>query len=119
MGILDQIEQEREKRHQRDLKIVAAWESGQSYAEIGLVLQLSKGNVKNRIERYFQETRRQESIDPFDKLRSRTLKILQQEGLTTVGMVVEKYRRNELITILNFGYKSLREIETLFPVKSD
>ncbi|OGT16932.1 MAG: hypothetical protein A2342_06835 [Gallionellales bacterium RIFOXYB12_FULL_54_9] len=58
-----------------------------------------------------------ESIDPFVKLTPRTLRLLHEEGLTTVEKVVEVYRRNELFSIRNFGTKSLREIDTWFPVK--
>lgn len=116
MGILEKIKRDRERRRERDRRIVAAHESGQTYAAIGREFGVSGANVKARIERYFRARRKEQSDDPFVKLSSRTLKILQQEGLTTVEKVVERYRRNELLCIRNFGRKSLREIEKCFPV---
>jgi DNA-directed RNA polymerase alpha subunit len=116
-GLCDQITTEREVRRKRDQEIVAARETGQSYAAIGRAFQMSGDNVKDRIERFHQNKRMHESIDPFAKLTPRTLRLLHGEELTTVEKVVEVYRRNELFSIRNFGTKSLREIETWFPVK--
>jgi len=116
-GLCDQITREREARRKRDQEIVAAREAGQSYAAIGRAFQMSGDNVKDRIERFHQNKRMHESIDPFVKLTPRTLRLLHEEGLTTVEKVVEVYRRNELFSIRNFGTKSLREIDTWFPVK--
>jgi len=116
-GLCDQITTEREARRKRDQEILAARETGQSYAAIGRVFRMSGDNAKDRIERFHQNKRMHESIDPFVKLTPRTLRLLHGEGLTTVEKVVEVYRRNELFSIRNFGTKSLREIETWFPVK--
>ena len=112
-----QIAKEREARRKRDQKIVAAWDAGQSYAAIGRAFRMSGDNVKDRIKRFHRDKLIHESIDPFVKLTPRTLRLLHGEGLTTVEKVVEVYRRNELFRIRNFGKKSLREIETWFPVK--
>jgi len=114
--MLERINRERELRRQRDQKIVEAWELGESYVAIGRTFGMSRDNAKNRIERYYREQQRQKSSNPFDKLSSRTLKILQHENITTISMVVDKYQLNELLSIRNFGCKSLREIEMLFPV---
>ena len=118
--MLERINRERELRRQRDQKIVEAWELGESYVAIGRTFGMSRDNAKNRIERYYREQQRQKSSNPFVlttcvRLRS-SLKILQHENITTISMVVDKYQRNELLSIRNFGCKSLREIEMLFPV---
>ena len=115
--LCDQITKEREARRKRDQEIVAAWDAGQSYAAIGRAFRMSGDNVKDRIERFHRNKRMHESIDPFVKLTPRTLRLLHEEGLATVEKVVEVYRRNELFSIRNFGTKSLREIDTWFPVK--
>ena len=116
--MLERINRERELRRQRDQKIVEAWELGESYVAIGRAFDLSRDNVKDRIERYYREQEREKSSNPFDKLTSRTLKILQHENITTIAKVVDKYQRNELLSIRYFGCKSLREIEEWFPVKA-
>ena len=54
---LAQIEADREDIFRRDQKIVAAWESGQKYSEIARAFDLSKGNVKDRIERFYRAKR--------------------------------------------------------------
>ena len=46
--------------------------------------------MKDWIERYFREEGKTESDDTFGMLRSRTLKMLQQEGLTTAAMRCEE-----------------------------
>ncbi len=51
MGMLEKISQDQERRRERDRRIVAARESGQSYAAIGREFGLSAGNVKDRIKR--------------------------------------------------------------------
>lgn len=112
----DRITKEREARRKRDQEIVAAWDTGQSYAAIGRAFLMSGDNVKDRIERFNRNKRIHESIDPFVKLTPRTLRLLRREGLATVEKVVDIYRRNELFSIRNFGTKSLREIEKWFPV---
>jgi transposase len=114
MGMLEKISQDQERRRERDRRIVAARESGQSYAAIGREFGLSAGNVKDRIKRYFREQQKAASDDPFVKLSSRTLKILQREGLMTADRVFRLYRRNELLCLHGFGTKSLREIEKWF-----
>lgn len=53
--MLERIKRERERRCIRDRKIVGAWELGESYAAIGKIFELSPGNVKDRIERYYFE----------------------------------------------------------------
>ena len=116
-GLCDQITTEREVRRKRDQEILAARETGQSYAAIGRAFRMSGDNANDRIERFHRNKRMHESIDPFVKLTPRTLRLFHREGLTTVEKVVEVYRRNELFRIRNFGTKSLREIETWFPVK--
>jgi DNA-directed RNA polymerase alpha subunit len=116
-GLCDQVTREREARRKRDQDIVAAREAGQSYAAIGRAFQMSGDNVKDRIERFHRNKRMHENIDPFVKLTPRTLRLLHGEELRTVEKVVEVYRKNELFSIRNFGKKSLREIETWFPVK--
>ena len=116
MDILEKIRRDRERRRERDQKIVAAREAGQTYAAIGRQFTLSGENVKARIDRYFREKRREESDDPFVKLSSRTLKILQREGLVTIDKVLALHRHNKLLCIRGFGRKSLREVEKWFHV---
>jgi transposase len=113
---LAQIEADREDIFRRDQKIVAAWESGQKYSEIARAFDLSKGNVKDRIERFYRTKRNHESTNPFDKISQRTQNIFQKVGISTVEQVVDRYNRNELLCIDNFGRMGLREIETWFPV---
>ena len=115
---LMQIEADREDIFRRDQKIVAAWESGQKYSEIARAFDLSKGNVKDRIERFYRAKRNHESTNPFDKISQRTQNIFQKVGISTVEQVVDRYNRNELLCIDNFGRKGLREIEMWFPVGS-
>ena len=115
---LAQIEADREDIFRRDQKIVAAWESGQKYSEIARAFDLSKGNVKDRIERFYRAKRNHASTNPFDKISQRTQNIFQKVGISTVEQVVDRYNRNELLCIDNFGRKGLREIEMWFPVGS-
>lgn len=117
--LCDQITKEREARIKRDQEIVAAWDTGPSYAAIGRAFRMSGDNVKDRIERFHRNKRIHESFDPFVKLTPRTFRLLLGEGLTTVEKVVDVYLRNEFFSIRNFGTKSLREIEKWFPVKPD
>ncbi len=116
MTVLDPIARQRSMRSKRDLEMVAAWAAGQSHADIARAFQLSKENVKDRIERHFQARQRAASSDPFDKISPRLRTLLLQEGLTTVNEVVGRYRSKALFKMRNFGYKSLKEIETWFPV---
>ena len=111
---LAQIEADREDIFRRDQKIVAAWE----YSEIARAFDLSKGNVKDRIERFYRAKRNHESTNPFDKISQRTQNIFQKVGISTVEQVVDRYNRNELLCIDNFGRKGIREIEMWFPVGS-
>lgn len=115
---LAQIEADREDIFRRDQKIVAAWESGQKYSEIARAFDLSKENVKDRIERFYRAKRNHASTNPFDKISQRTQNIFQKVGISTVEQVVDRYNRNELLCIDNFGRKGLREIEMWFPVGS-
>ena len=115
---LAQIEADREDIFRRDQKIVAAWESGQKYSEIARAFDLSKENVKDRIERFYRAKRNHASTNPFDKISQRTQNIFQKVGISTVEQVVDRYNRNELLCIDNFGRKGLREIEMWFPVAS-
>jgi mannose-6-phosphate isomerase-like protein (cupin superfamily) len=117
MTVLDQVARERAMRQKRDLKIFAAWAAGQSHAEIAAAFQLSRENVKDRIERHVRAKQRDASRDPFDKISSRLRTLLLEEGLSTVDEVVERYRSKALLKMRNFGCKSLKEIEAWFPVK--
>jgi len=114
---LDQTSAERAARDRRDQQIAAARESGQSYAAIGRMFQMSGDNAKDRIARLHQKERIRKSDDPFVKLAPRTLGLLQAQGLLTVEKVVDAYQRNELYSIRDFGTKRLREVEKWFPVK--
>jgi mannose-6-phosphate isomerase-like protein (cupin superfamily) len=117
MAVLDQIARERLKRQERDLKIVAAWATGQSHADIAVAFQLSRENVKDRIERHFRAKQRDASSDPFDKISPRLRTLLLTAGLSTVDEVVGEYRSKALFKMRNLGCKSIKEIETWFPVK--
>ena len=87
-------------------------------SEIARAFDLSKENVKDRIERFYRAKRNHESTNPFDKISQRTQNIFQKVGISTVEQVVDRYNRNELLCIDNFGRKGLREIEMWFPVGS-
>ncbi|SBT09402.1 hypothetical protein ACCAA_700022 [Candidatus Accumulibacter aalborgensis] len=54
LTVLDQAARERLKRHNRDLRIVAAWEAGRSYADIAVAFRLSRENVTDRIDRHLR-----------------------------------------------------------------
>ncbi|KFB75772.1 MAG: cupin domain-containing protein [Candidatus Accumulibacter sp.] len=116
MTALDPIARARSMRRERDLKMVAAWTAGHSHTEIARAFQLSRENVKDRLERHFRAKQREASSDPFDKISPRLRTLLIKEGLTTVNEVVGRYRRKALSKMRNFGRKSLQEIEMCFPV---
>lgn len=113
---IDRYSIEREARARRDKKIVAARESGLSFAEIARMFQMSGGNVKDRITRFHRMEQVRLSDDPFEKLSPKTLRLLQVNGLLTVEKILEAYHRNELYSIREFGAKRLREVEKWFPV---
>lgn len=117
MIVLDKYAQERAERQKRDLKIVAAREAGQSYAQIAAAFRLSSDNIKKRIERHYEARRREQSTDPFDKISLRLHTYLLKANLTTVDAVVKLYRSKELFRMRNFGGKSFNEIEEWFPIK--
>jgi len=116
VGLIESIALEKEARYQRDKEIVAARESGLSYASIGRVFQLSGANVKNRIERFYRKQKISESADPFQKLSPITTKLLYSHGLSTIESVVAAYNQKQLLSIRNFGMKRLKEVRTFFPV---
>lgn len=117
MTALDPIARERSMQWKRDLNMVAAWEAGQSHADIALEFQLSRENVRDRIDRHFRAKQREASSDPFDKISPRLRTLLLKEGLTTVNAVVGWYRSKVLFQMRNVGRKSIQEIEMWFPVE--
>ncbi len=117
MTALDPIARERSMQRKRDLNMVAAWEAGQSHADIALEFQLSRENVRDRIDRHFRAKQREASSDPFDKISPRLRTLLLKEGLTTVNAVVGWYRSKALFQMRNVGRKSIQEIEMWFPVE--
>lgn len=114
---MDKYSIERDARAKRDKKIVAAREYGLSYAAIGRMFQLSGSNVKDRIDRFHKKQKISEGVDPFLKLSPKTFKLLQSHGLSTIEAIVDAYRRNQLLTIRDFGCKRQKEIGKWFPVK--
>ncbi len=115
---MDAYSIERDALAERDKRIVEARDSGLSNAAIGRMFQLSRSNVKNRIDRFHKKRIIAESLDPFVKLSPKTFKLLQAHGLTTIDEVVAAYHRNQLLKIHDFGRKRLKEIEKWFPVSS-
>jgi DNA-directed RNA polymerase alpha subunit len=112
--MIDQIERDRIERYLRDEKIVAARQAGDSFKEIGQQFCISPGNARDRIDRYFRRQKVVQSTDPFERLTIRTQRLLQANGITTVALVTEKFRSGTLLTIRNFGHKSLHEIRVNF-----
>lgn len=115
--MLDQIEKDRIKRYQRDEKIVAARQAGVTFKEIAKQFSISPGNVKDRINRYFRRQKVAQSTDPFERLTVKTQRLLSANGITTAALVTERYRTGTLLTIRNFGRKSLNEIQVNFSLK--
>ncbi len=112
--MLDKIERDRLERLQRDEKIVAARQAGVTFKEIAKQFDISPGNAKDRVKRYFHKQDIAQSTDPFDQLSIKTQRLLYANGITTVALVTQRYRSGTLLTIRNFGRKSLNEIEVNF-----
>lgn len=112
--IIDEIARERMLRHQRDEAMVAARAAGKSYAEIARVFDMSRENVRQRIQLSQRQQQLERSTNPFERIPPHTARILKLSGLNTVQQVVERYFAQDLLTIHGFGFKALRDVEQHF-----
>lgn len=112
--IVDEIDSERKLLRQRDEAMMALRAAGQSYADIAQNFDMTRENVRKRIQYTQRQQQMERSTNPFERILPNTARILKLSGLNTVQQVVEQYFAQELLTIHGFGFKALRDVEKNF-----